>query len=118
MSFILRTKLIMGGSCQRHTCVCEFFRIDSLRRHLERGICKQNKQSQDDPSDDSESQQDDEDDNSNPEEDEFRKVNQNLHRGANFYSKLTIVYKTHSTRPVKLNQNRILGWKLQKQKDI
>ena len=35
-----------------------------------------------------------------------RKVNQNLIRGAKFYSRLTIVYKTHSTRPVKLNERQ------------
>ena len=49
----------------------EFSRSDSPRRHLESGICKQNEQSEDDPSDDSESQQDDEDDNSTNEEDEI-----------------------------------------------
>ena len=69
ISFILRTTLIMGGSYQCHTCLREFSRSDSLRRHLESGICKQNEQSEDDPSDDSESQQDDEDDNSTNEED-------------------------------------------------
>ena len=46
-------------------------RSDSLRRHLESGICKQNEQSEDDPSDDSESKQSDEDDNSTNEEDEI-----------------------------------------------
>ena len=51
--------------------MCEFSRSDSLRRHLESGICKQNEQSEDDPSDDSESQQDDEDANSTNEEDEL-----------------------------------------------
>ena len=61
----------MGGSYQCHTCLYEFFRSDSLRRHLESGICKQNEQSEDDPSDDSESKQDDEDDNSTNEEDEI-----------------------------------------------
>ena len=61
----------MGGSYQCHTCLREFSRSDSLRRHLESGICKQNEQSEDDPSDDSESQQDDEDDNSTNEEDEI-----------------------------------------------
>ena len=61
----------MGGSYQCHTCLREFSRSDSLRRHLESGICKQNEQSEDDPSDDSESQQDDEDDNSTNEEDEL-----------------------------------------------
>ena len=61
----------MGGSYQCHTCLCEFSRSDSLRRHLESGICKQNEQNEDDPSDDSESQQDDEDDNSTNEEDEI-----------------------------------------------
>ena len=61
----------MGGSYQCHTCLREFSRSDSLRRHLESGICKQNEQSEDDPSDDSESQQDNEDDNSTNEEDEI-----------------------------------------------
>ena len=61
----------MGGSYQCHTCLREFSRSDSFRRHLESGICKQNEQSEDDPSDDSESQKDDEDDNSTNEEDEF-----------------------------------------------
>ena len=61
----------MGGSYQCHTCLREFSRSDSLRRYLESGICKQNAQSKDDPSDDSESQQDDEDDNSTNEEDEL-----------------------------------------------
>ena len=61
----------MGGSYQCHTCLREFSRSDSLRRHLESGICKQNEQSKDDPSDDSESQQGDEDDNSSNEEDEI-----------------------------------------------
>ena len=49
----------------------EFSRSDRLRRQLESGICKQNEQSEDDPSDDSESQQDDEDDISTNEEDEI-----------------------------------------------
>ena len=72
----------MGGSYQCHTCLREFSRSDSLRRHLESGICKQ---SEDDPSDDSESQQDVEDDNSTNEEDEIPKSrNQNLIRGTNF----------------------------------
>ena len=61
----------MGGSYQCHTCLREFSRSDSLRRHLESGICKQNEQSKDDPSDNSESQQDDKDDNSTNEEDEL-----------------------------------------------
>ena len=60
----------MGGSYQCHTCLCEFSRSDSLRRHLESGICKQKEQSEDDPSDDSESQQD-EDENSTNEKDEL-----------------------------------------------
>ena len=58
----------MGGSYQCHTCLREFSRSDSLRRHLESGICKENEQSEDDPSDDSESQQDNEDDNSTNDE--------------------------------------------------
>ena len=58
----------MGGSYQCHTCLREFSSSESLRGHLERGICKQ---SEDDPSDDSESQQDDEDDNSSNEDDEL-----------------------------------------------
>ena len=58
----------MGGSYQCHTCLREFSRSDSLRRHLESSICKQNEQSEDDPSDDSESQQGDEDVNSTNEE--------------------------------------------------
>ena len=61
----------MGGSYQYHVCLREFSRSDSLRRHSESGICKQNEQSEDDPSDDSESQQDNEDDNSTNEEDEL-----------------------------------------------
>ena len=61
----------MSGSYQCHTCLREVSRSDSLRRHLESGICKQNEQSEDDPSDDSESQQDNEDDNSTNEEDEL-----------------------------------------------
>ena len=61
----------MGGSYQCHTCLREFSRFDSLRRHLESGICKQNEQNEDDPSDDSESQQGDEDVNSTNEEDEI-----------------------------------------------
>ena len=61
----------MGGSYQCHTCLRRFSRSDSLRRRLESGICKQNEESEDDPSDDSESQQDDEDDNSTNEEDEL-----------------------------------------------
>ena len=61
----------MGRSYQCHTCLREFSRSDSLRRHLESGICKQNEQSEDDPSDDSESKQSDEDDNSTNEEDEI-----------------------------------------------
>ena len=61
----------MGGSCQCHTCLCEFSRFDSLRRHLESGICKQNEQSEDEPSDCSESQQGDEDVNSTNEEDKI-----------------------------------------------
>ena len=60
-----------GGSYQCHTCLREFSRSDSPRRHLESVICKQNEQSEDDPSNDSESQQDDEDDNSTNEEDEL-----------------------------------------------
>ena len=67
----MQTTLIMGGSSECHTCLHEFSRSDSLRRHLESGICKQIEQSEDDPSDDSESQQDDEDDNSTNEEDEL-----------------------------------------------
>ena len=58
----------MGGSYHCHTCLRGFSRYESLRRHLESGICKQNEQSEDDPSDDSESQQDD---NSTNEEDEL-----------------------------------------------
>ena len=58
----------MGVSYQCHICLREFSRSDSLRRHLESGICKQNEQSEDDPSDDSESQQDDADDNSTNED--------------------------------------------------
>ena len=61
----------MDGSYQCHTCLREFSRSNSLRRHLESGICKQNEQSEDDPSGDYESQQDDEDDNSSSEEDEL-----------------------------------------------
>ena len=61
----------MGGSYQCHTCLSEFSRSDSLRRHLESSIYKQNEQSEDDPSDDSEPQQGDEDDNSTSEEDEI-----------------------------------------------
>ena len=61
----------MGGSYQCHTCLREFSRSDSLRRHLESGICKQNEQSEDDLSDDSESQQGEEDDNSTNEEEEI-----------------------------------------------
>ena len=61
----------MGGSNQCYACLREFSRSDSLRRHLESGNCKQNEQSEDDPSDDSESQQDDEDSNSSKEEDEL-----------------------------------------------
>ena len=61
----------MGGSYRCHTCLREFSRSDSLRRHLESGICKQNEQSEDDPIDDSESQQDDEEDNSTNEKDEL-----------------------------------------------
>ena len=61
----------MGESYQCHTCLRKFSRSDSLRSHLESGICKQNEQSEDDPSDDSESQQDDKDDNSTNEEDEI-----------------------------------------------
>ena len=61
----------MGGSYQCHTCFREFSRSDSLRRHLESGICKQNEQSEDSPSDDFESQQDDEDDNSTNKEEEL-----------------------------------------------
>ena len=57
----------MGGSYQYHTCLREFSRSDSLRRHLESGICKQNKQSKDD----SESKQDNEDNSSTNEEDEL-----------------------------------------------
>ena len=60
----------MGGSYQCLTCLREFSRSNSLRRHLESSICKQNEQSEDDPSYDSESQ-DDEDDNSTNEEDEL-----------------------------------------------
>ena len=58
----------MGGSYQCHSCLREFSRSDSLRRHLESAICKQNEQSEDDTSDDSESRQDD---NSTNEEDEL-----------------------------------------------
>ena len=61
----------MGGSYQCHTCLREFSRSDRLRRHLESGICKQNEQSEDDPSDGSESQQGNEDVNSINEEDEI-----------------------------------------------
>ena len=61
----------MGGSYQCHICLREFSRSDSLRRHLESGICKQNEHSEDDPSDDSKSQQDNEDDNSTNEEEEL-----------------------------------------------
>ena len=61
----------MGGSYQCHTCLREFSRSDSLRRHLESDICKQKEQSEDDPSGDSESQKDDEDDNCTNEEDEL-----------------------------------------------
>ena len=61
----------MGGSYQYNTYLRKITRSDSLRRHLESGICKQNEQSEDDPSNDSESQQDDEDDNSSNEEDEL-----------------------------------------------
>ena len=61
----------MGGSYQCHTCLREFSRSDSLRRHLESGICKQNKQTEDDPTDDSESQEGDKDVNSTNEEDEI-----------------------------------------------
>ena len=49
----------------------QFSRSDSLRRHLESDICKQNEESENDPGDDSESQQDDEDDNSANEENEI-----------------------------------------------
>ena len=58
----------MGGSYQYHTCLRQFSRSDSLRRHIESGICKRNEESEDDPSDDSESQKDD---NSTNEEDEI-----------------------------------------------
>ena len=61
----------MGGSYHCHTCLREFSRSDSLRRHLESDVCKPNEQSEDDLSDDSESQQDDEDNNSSDEEDEL-----------------------------------------------
>ena len=61
----------MGGSFQCHTCLRQFSRSDSLRRHLENAICKQNEESEDDPNDDSESQLDNEDDNSTNEEDEL-----------------------------------------------
>ena len=60
----------MGRSYLYHTCLRNFSRSNSLRRHLESDICKQNEESEGDPSDDSESQQDDEDDNSTDEEDE------------------------------------------------
>ena len=65
----------MGGSYQYHTCLREFSRSDSLRRHLESDICKQNEQSEDDSSDDSESQQDV---NSSNEEDEIPKSQSEL----------------------------------------
>ena len=58
----------MGGSYQYHTCLRQFSRSDSLRRHLESVICKRNEESEDDPSDDSESQKVD---NSTNEEDEI-----------------------------------------------
>ena len=58
----------MSGSYQYHTCLRQFSRSDSLRRHLESVICKRNEESEDDPSDDSESQKVD---NSTNEEDEI-----------------------------------------------
>ena len=58
----------MGGSYQYHTCLRQFSRSDSLRRHVESVICKRNEESEDDPSDDSESQKVD---NSTNEEDEI-----------------------------------------------
>ena len=61
----------MGGSYQCHTCLREFSRSDSIRKHLKSGICKRNEHSEDDHSDDSESQQDDEDGSSTNEEDEL-----------------------------------------------
>ena len=63
----------MGGSYQCHTCLREFSRSDSLRRHLGSGICKQNEddeQNEEAPSENSESQEDD-DDRFSSEEDEI-----------------------------------------------
>ena len=48
------------SSC--HAYLCEFSRSDSLRRHLESGICKQNEadeQNEEAPSENAESQEDD-----------------------------------------------------------
>ena len=75
----------MGGSYQFHTCLREFSRSDSLRRHLESCICKQNEddeQSEDDPSDNSESQQDDEDEISSDEEDEVPQSQSEIRRSS------------------------------------
>ena len=42
MSFIFQTTTFMCRSFQCHACLYELSRYDSLRRHLESGICKQN----------------------------------------------------------------------------
>ena len=50
----------MGRSYQRHTCLRGISRSDSLRRHLESGICKQNEDDEENeaPGENSESQDD------------------------------------------------------------
>ena len=118
ISFILRTTLSMGGSYQYHTCLREFSRSDSLRRHLESDICKQNERSEDDSSDDSESHLDD---NSTNKKDEIPKSQSEFDPWNKLIKQTYYSYKTHSTRcnirRDLWNLLRILRWKLQKQKE-
>ena len=60
-----------GAGHIRAVFVCANFPALTLQRHLESGICKQNEQREDNPSDNSESKQDDEHDSSTNEEDQI-----------------------------------------------
>ena len=108
----------MGGSYEYHTCLREFSRSDNLRRHLENVICKQNEQSEDDPSDDSESQQDDEDDNSSNEEDETpQSQSESSPWNTILQQSYDSLQDTFDETCETYLENRSLEWKLQKQKE-
>ena len=85
----------MDRSYQCHTCLRPFSRSDSLRRHLESGICKQNEDHEENqtPSEKSESQQD-EDDSSSSEEDELPQSQTEMTKSAPWDRLMETVYDT------------------------